>query len=93
MAELEQLATELASLGEHIKVLKNANPVDKVAIGAAVAELLTKKKLYAERNNGIGVDGKPFAASSKADQKGNANVDKESGPSKSVSCFGLVSIV
>lgn len=95
--DLEQLAAEIAALGEQIKSLKAATPgpVDQDAIGAAVASLLAAKKRYAELNNGIGVDGKPFGGDggkSKKKKEGGGG----GGPAKQVSvflcigCFGSI---
>jgi glutamyl-tRNA synthetase len=72
MADLGALGKDIAALGETIRVLKSASPPDKAAIGAAVADLVSKKKEYASQNNGIGVDGKPLDAPTK----------KEKGPAK-----------
>jgi len=80
---LEPLAQEIAALGEQIKALKASDPVDKAAVGAAVASLLAAKKNYAEHNNGIGVDGKPYEEpQSKKAQKKQAG--KEAGSAKQV---------
>lgn len=89
MADLTALATEIAALGESIKTLK-AEGADKEKIGGAVAELLAKKKEYAEANNGIGVDGKPFGMS-KADKKKAAKANN--GPAKQVRMSNHVSLL
>jgi hypothetical protein len=60
MTDLNQLKAEIDALSEQIKELKTAASVDKDAVGKAVAALLEKKKTYANKNNGIGVDGKAF---------------------------------
>lgn len=73
MADLEQLKAEIAEIGETIRTLKAANDSSKSSdIQAAVNRLLLAKQTYAEHNNGIGVDGKPFGQ--KKDKK------KEKGP-------------
>lgn len=83
--DLEKLKAEITAIGDKIKGLKEASEVDKEAVGAAVQELLAAKKNYADNNNGIGVDGKPFGAKmTKADKK-KAKA-KEPGPAKPV-CF------
>jgi hypothetical protein len=86
MVELEQLKEQIDAAGEKIKTLKTAEgAVDKDAIGAAVKDLLDLKKQYAENNNGIGVDGKPFEAPmSKAEKKAKDKADKAGGPAKQV---------
>jgi hypothetical protein len=87
MVELEQLKEQIDAAGENIKTLKSAGgEVDKVAIGAAVKDLLDLKKQYADNNNGIGVDGKPFEAPmSKAEKKAKEKADKAgAGPAKQV---------
>jgi hypothetical protein len=89
MVELEQLKEQIDAAGEKIKSLKTAEGVvDKAAIGAAVTNLLELKKQYAELNNGIGVDGKPFEAPmSKAEKKAKDKADKAGGaggPAKQV---------
>ena len=87
MVELEQLKEQIDAAGENINTLKAAGgEVDKVAIGAAVTDLLGLKKQYAELNNGIGVDGKPFEAPmSKAEKKAKEKADKAgTGPAKQV---------
>jgi hypothetical protein len=68
MVDLEQIKQDIATLADKVKTLKGAAPVDKDAIGAAVKELLDAKKLYADNNDGIGVDGKPFETG-KGDKK------------------------
>jgi hypothetical protein len=86
MVELEQLKQQIDAEGEKIKTLKTAvGVVDKDAIGAAVKNLLDLKKQYADNNNGIGVDGKPFEAPmSKAEKKAKEKADKAAGPAKQV---------
>lgn len=69
MVELDQLKDDIANLGNRIKELKSSGG-DKDAIGKAVQELIQKKQLYADNNDGIGVDGKPFKANmTKAEKK------------------------
>jgi hypothetical protein len=89
MVELEQLKTQIDAAGETIKTLKSAGgEVDKVAIGAAVKDLLDLKKQYADNNNGIGVDGKPFEVPmSKAEKKAKEKAEKAAGPAKQVRLF------
>jgi hypothetical protein len=62
MVNLEELKEEINSLGNTIKSLKSSpSDENKDAIQTAVASLLAAKKLYAENNDGIGVDGLPYA--------------------------------
>lgn len=83
MADLEALAADIKTIGEKIVALKAMTPVNKENIGAAVQELLEAKKLYAESNNGIGIDGKPFETLTKSEKKKKAKAEKgESGPAK-----------
>ena len=82
---LEQLKEEIDALGETIKALKSASEVDKDAVGVAVKDLLDAKKKYADNNNGIGVDGKPYEEPmTKAQKKAKAKAEKEAGPAKPV---------
>lgn len=73
---LEELKETIATVGNQIKTLKSADPVDQDAVGAAVKQLLELKQTYADNNNGIGVDGDPFGAGEKK--------KKEKGPAKQV---------
>jgi hypothetical protein len=92
MADLEALAADIKTIGEKIVALKAMTPVNKENIGAAVQELLEAKKLYAESNNGIGIDGKPFETLTKSEKKKKANAEKgESGPAKPVRKLGHAS--
>lgn len=98
MVELEQLKEQIDAAGEKIKTLKTAEgAVDKDAVGTAVKDLLDLKKQYADNNNGIGVDGKPFEAPmSKAEKKAKEKADKATGPAKQVRyvlCLVLLSLV
>ena len=91
MVELEKLKADIAQMGNKIKELKLAAPVDKDAIGAAVKEMLDAKKLYADNNNGIDVDGKPYEepltnAQKKAKAKAEKAAKKGAGPAKPVCC-------
>lgn len=86
--DLEALKAEITSLGDTIRTLKTASPVDNDAIGAAVGALNEAKKKYADNNNGLGVDGKPYEAPmSKAEKKAKEKATKEkaAGPAKQVS--------
>lgn len=87
MVDLEKLKAEIAEIGDKIKDLKSAAEVDKAAVGAAVADLLAKKKLYADNNDGIGVDGKKYEEPmTKAQKKAKAKAEKGGGgPAKPVS--------
>jgi hypothetical protein len=90
MVDLNQLKTDIEALGEKGKELKTSGG-DKDAIGAAVAEMLAKKKEYADNNNGIGFDGNPYEEPlSKAQKKAKAKAEKDAdeaaaGPAKQVS--------
>ena len=56
-------------------------------VSATVALLVEKKKLYADNNDGIGVDGKPFGAGGGAAAAATAGAGKtkeEKGPAKQV---------
>ena len=78
---LDALKQQVEALAEKVKELKEANPVDKDAIGATVKELLAAKQQYADNNNGIGVDGKPFEPPlTKAEKKAKAKAEKAAGP-------------
>lgn len=79
MVDLNQLKDEIAAIGNQIKELKSKGAdADKDAIGKAVQDLMTKKQLYADNNNGIGVDGKPFKANlSRAEKKKQQQQEKQ----------------
>jgi hypothetical protein len=80
--DLPVLQAEITALGEKIKSLKEASPPDKAAIAVAVNDLLVAKRVYAENNNGIGSDGKPFEQPlTNAQKKTKAKADK-SAPSE-----------
>ena len=93
MVDLNQLKTDIEALGEKVKELKTSGG-DKDAIGAAVAEMLAKKKEYADSNNGIGFDGNPYEEPlSKAQKKAKAKAEKDASadaanPAKQVSGSG-----
>ncbi len=74
---LDDLRAKVQSIADKITELKKANPVDKDAIGASVKELLDAKRTFAQSNNGIGVDGKPWEEPmSKAEKKKKAKAEK-----------------
>ena len=76
MADLQQLKEDIEALGEKVKELKSSG-ADKESIGSAVAQLLEKKKAYADGNNGIGVDGKPYEEPlTNAQKKAKAKAEK-----------------
>jgi hypothetical protein len=78
-ADLEAIKVDIDSLGAKIKELKTSGGA-KEELTAAVTELLAKKQLYADSNNGIGVDGKPFQANmSKSEKKKQAKAEKDAG--------------
>jgi SMC interacting uncharacterized protein involved in chromosome segregation len=78
-AELETLKTQIDSIGDKIKELKGAN-AEKTEIDNAVKELNEAKKKFADQNNGMGVDGKPYEPPmSKAEKKAKAKAEKASG--------------
>ena len=57
---LDELKSQVETIAQKIIDLKKCNPVNKDAITTSVKELLDAKRLYAQSNNGIGVDGKPW---------------------------------
>jgi glutamyl-tRNA synthetase len=59
-ADLTELASRITSLGDSINTLKSSSEPDKDAISAAVAALVDAKRVYAQNNGGIGVDGKKW---------------------------------
>jgi hypothetical protein len=74
---LDALKQEVEALADKVKELKAASPLDKDAIGATVQNLLAAKQTYADNNNGIGVDGKPFEAPlTKVAKKAKAKAEK-----------------
>jgi hypothetical protein len=80
--DLDKLKAEIDAIGEKIKSLKSATgEVDKDGIAAAVASLVAAKKTYADNNNGIGVDGKPFEEPlTKAQKKAKAKAEAGAAP-------------
>jgi hypothetical protein len=69
-ANLEELRANVEAIAASIIALKKAEPVNKEAIATAVKDLLDAKRTFADNNNGIGVDGKPFEEPmSKSDKK------------------------
>lgn len=87
---LEDLKAEVEALANKIKEMKQGSgPVDKDAIGTAVKDMLAAKQKYADNNNGIGVDGKPYEPPmTKAEKKAKAKAEK--GPAKAVcACCGF----
>lgn len=88
---LDELRGQVDSLAQKINDLKKANPVDKDAIATSVKELLDTKRTFAQNNNGIGVDGKPWEepmtkSQKKAKAKGQNN-EGASGNGKEVSDY------
>lgn len=75
---LEELKTSISTLSEKIVSLKKDGGVDiKDTIATTVTELLEAKKLYADSNGGIGVDGKPYEAPmTKAEKKAKIKAEK-----------------
>jgi len=77
MSNLEELREKVTALAEKVATLKTAAPVDKDAIAATVKDLLDAKRTFAQNNNGIGVDDKPFEEPmSKAEKKKKDKADK-----------------
>eukprot|EP00979_Chaetoceros_neogracilis_P005389 scaffold984_cov281-Chaetoceros_neogracile.AAC.4 len=77
MANLEEMLETVNALAQKVTDLKKAVPVDKDAIGKTVKELLDAKRSYAENNNGIGVDGKPWEEPmSKSEKKKKEKAEK-----------------
>ena len=74
---LDELKGQVDALAEKITNLKKANPVDKDTIAVSVKALLDAKRTFAQNNNGIGVDGKPWEEPmSKAEKKAKAKAEK-----------------
>ena len=92
MVDLPKLKDDITALGEKVKTLKTSGG-EKEAVDAAVKELLAAKKLYADNNNGIGVDGKPYQEQlTKAQKKAKARAEKgeQAGPEKQVRSVSFV---
>lgn len=69
MVELEKLKLEIEAVGNSIRELKEKGG-GKEEIGALVTKLNALKQEYADNNNGLGVDGKPYQKPlSKAEKK------------------------
>ena len=78
-ADLDKIKAEIDTIGNRIRDLKSSGG-SKEDIGAAVEALKTAKKQYADNNNGIGVDGKPYQENlTKAQKKALAKAEKEAG--------------
>jgi WHEP-TRS domain len=78
MAELKDIEAVITALGDKIKSLKASGTPDKDVVDSAIKDLLAAKRKYAENNNGIGVDGKPFEEPlTKAQQKAKAKAGKD----------------
>jgi hypothetical protein len=76
--DLTELASRISSLGENIKLLKSSSEQpDADAISAAVAALLDAKRLYAQNNGGVGVDGKPWEEPLTKSQKKKLEKEKK----------------
>ena len=90
MTSLEDIAKEITAVGERIKVMKASGTIDKETLDKEIQQLVTLKRQYAENNNGIGIDGKPYEEPlTKAQQKAKAKAEKgqqvvSSGPAKPV---------
>lgn len=85
--DLDKLKAAIEAIGEKIKALKaTTGEVDKVAIAAAVNDLVMAKKAFGDNNNGIGVDGKPIEEIlTKAQKKAKAKAGEgTAGPAKPV---------
>lgn len=76
---LSELATRISNLGESIKILKSSSSEqpDPDAITAAVTALLDAKRLYAQNNGGVGVDGKPWEEPLTKSQKKKLEKEKK----------------
>lgn len=89
MVDLSTVEAEINAIGEQIKSLKSAGAPSKEVLDAAIQSLLAAKRKYAENNNGIGVDGKPFEEPlNKSQQKAKAKAEKESSAGKQVRSSG-----
>ena len=78
-ADLDKIKAEIDTIGNRIRDLKSSGG-SKEDIGAAVEGLKAAKKQYADNNNGIGVDGKPFQENlTKAQKKALAKAENKGG--------------
>ena len=78
--DLETIKAEIETIGNRIRDLKGSGG-SKEEIGAAVEALNAAKKQYADNNNGIGVDGKPYQENlTKAQKKALAKAQKDAAP-------------
>jgi len=68
MADLAEIKSRVDAAAAKVVELKGAK-ADVAAIKEVVASMLAAKKEYAENNNGIGVDGKPFDDGKKKKKK------------------------
>ena len=77
MSDLDELRAKVTSIADEITSFKETTPVNKEGIAALIPQLLAAKVAFAQANNGIGVDGKPYEAPlSKAEKKKRAKEEK-----------------
>lgn len=73
MVDLQALQVQISDIGNQIREVKaSEGGGDATKISELVAQLNTLKKEYADNNNGIGVDGKPWGGS-KSEKKKDAS--------------------
>mmetsp|Transcript_16524 Transcript_16524/g.18349 ORF Transcript_16524/g.18349 Transcript_16524/m.18349 type:complete len:923 (+) Transcript_16524:60-2828(+) len=76
---IESLREKVTKCAETVSNLKKNSPDEKSAIAIAVKEMLAAKKEFADNNDGIGVEGKPYQAPmSKAEKKAKEKAEKTS---------------
>ena len=74
MVDLKQLSLDITQVGLEIKELKTNGTNNKDLLTTKIQSLLQLKQTYAENNNGIGVDGKPFGGTtSKKEMAADSN--------------------
>jgi hypothetical protein len=83
MVDLDTLRADITAAAEKVRDLKSSSTStadassSSEALQAALAELLRLKKEFADNNDGMGVDGKPFALPmSKGEKKAKAKAEK-----------------
>ena len=76
MVDLDEIKSRVDAAAAKVVELKSAK-ADVADIKASVGLLLAAKKEYADNNNGIGIDGKPFDDGKKKSKEKKAPVQQE----------------
>jgi glutathione S-transferase len=78
VVNLDELRVQIQTIADKITSLKKDPSSNKDEIASSVKALLDAKRLFAQNNNGIGVDGNPFVEPmSKAEKKAKEKAEKQ----------------